>query len=746
VSAGILDGVRVVDLAQGLAGSVAAMVLAEAGAEVVRIEPPGGDPMRGAPPFAVWNRSKSSVALDAFGAGRDQLERLVRGADVLIHDYPPGEARAKGLDDASLKRLAPGLIVAAVTGFPEGHDDDETPADDVLVLAKSGIMDEQGAVRRDGPIYVRFPLGSWGAVWLAAIGIATRIYNERRGGGVGAVRTSLFQGALVPVLMLWRRVEKNAGPMLTIGMPKGGKVTMAECQDGVWLHLMRNPDLAPLMQQVLGELDPADVAKANEGNTNPAYPSWGANLLAFKRRPSTEWLPDLWASDVAVQPALPMGQLYYDEQSQANGYVVPVDDPVFGRTQQPGSPYTTTPPPEIRGPAPVLDSGREALERWEPRPARPASRTFKRPLEGLKVVDFGNFLAGPLAPMLMADMGADVVKLEATTGDMMRPTEFAFYGCQRNKRGIAVDMKNPASRPIVERLVRQADAVHHNLRMPAAKKLGIDYETLHALNPRLVYSHVSSYGPIGPRKDWPGFDQLFQASSGWEYEGAGEGNQPIWHRFGMMDHQAAMSSLYALMLGLIERERTGEGQFVAASLLGASILTTSETLVLPNGELAPYPQLDSMQMGVAENRRIYPTADGWLALSTDARGLAKLAEAIGAARGESLEGPLSRMTLKAALEAARLSDAPAAPVRLDQADAFFDNPANRRIKLAAHTDHPVHGRFDQPGAFWTFEGQDLAFDRCSPTLGQHTAEIMGELGFSSGEVQALAAKGAILLG
>jgi len=250
------------------------------------------------------------------------------------------------------------------------------------------------------------------------------------------------------------------------------------------------------------------------------------------------------------------------------------------------------------------------------------------------VVDFGNFLAGPLAPMLMADMGADVVKLEATTGDMMRPTEFAFYGCQRNKRGIAVDMKNPASRPIVERLVRQADAVHHNLRMPAAKKLGIDYETLHALNPRLVYSHVSSYGPIGPRKDWPGFDQLFQASSGWEYEGAGEGNQPIWHRFGMMDHQAAMSSLYALMLGLIERERTGEGQFVAASLLGASILTTSETLVLPNGELAPYPQLDAMQMGVAENRRIFRTADGWLALSTDARGLAKFAEAVGAGRGE----------------------------------------------------------------------------------------------------------------
>src|SRR5438034_7527759 len=109
-----------------------------------------------------------------------------------------------------------------------------------------------------------------------------------------------------------------------------------------------------------------------------------------------------------------------------------------------------------------------------------------------------------------------------------------------------------------------------------------------AINPRLVYCHVSSYGPRGPRRDWPGFDQMFQASCGWELEGAGVGNKPIWHRFGMMDHQAAMASLLATLSGVYARDRTGEGQFVATSLLGACLLTVGETIVLPDGTLAPY--------------------------------------------------------------------------------------------------------------------------------------------------------------
>jgi crotonobetainyl-CoA:carnitine CoA-transferase CaiB-like acyl-CoA transferase len=382
---GILDGVRILDLAEGLAGSVAALILAEAGADVVKIEPPGGGPLRGKPPFHVWNRSKRGVAMDVTGADRARFEDLVRSADVLIHDLAPTAAAARGLDEARLKALAPGLIVCAVTGFPAGHDEQETPAIDTLVLAASGVMDEQGPVARaDGPVYLRFPLGSWGAAWLAAIGVATRLYNLRRGGGPGAVGTSLLQGALVPMMMHWRRLEAPSDALVE-GMTKDTKATIAECADGVWIHMMRDPEIAPLMQAELARMSPAAREAANTARPS-RWPNWGACFAAFKARPSAEWLAALWACDVPVQPALPMGALYYDAQCQANGYVLDVEDPELGATRQPGAPYAVTPPARVRSPAPCLNADRAAvLAEWTPRPSPAVTRTFRRPLEGIKV-------------------------------------------------------------------------------------------------------------------------------------------------------------------------------------------------------------------------------------------------------------------------------------------------------------------------------------------------------------------------
>lgn len=743
---GILAGVRVLDMAEGLAGSVAALLLAEAGADVVKVEPLAGSRLRGSAPFAIWNRSKRSVCLD-IGADRAQLDQMIARADVLIHDLSFADAQAQKLDDAALRDSAPHLIVCGVTGCPQGHDDEALPASDAIVLAASGICDEQAAITRDGPIYLRFPLGSWCAAWLAAIGVVTRIFNARRGGDIGAVRTSLLQGALLPVMMLWRRVEAPS-PALAGAFPKKARPSLAECGDGVWIHMMKAPDEAPLMREALAALGPEKVKALNEaaGPISPMFPNWGANVAILKTRPSAEWLADLWASDVSVQPAVPMGRLYFDEQAAANDYVIDVDDPQFGRTRQPGHPFSVTPPAALRGPAPPLGGDAQAILReWSPRAAPPtASARIKRPLDGIKVVDFGNFLAGPLAPMLMADLGADVIKLESTGGDQMRWAEFAFLACQRNKRGIAAELKHPATREIVEKLVAQADVVHHNLRMPAATRLGLDYESIRQINPRVVYCHVSSYGPRGPRKDWPGYDQLFQASSGWEYEGAGEGNPPMWHRFGMMDHQGALASLYATLLGLIERERTGEGQFVSASLLGASLLTISETLVGPDGELTSFARLDGQQLGVGPGDRIYRTADGWLMLQATDAAMSDIRQALAAKDQASLEARIASTPSSAILQAARAAGANCTPVRLDQGGAFFDNEANRRIGLAVTLPHTKYGKLEQPGALWSFEGQELAFERAPPLIGEHTREIMKSLGFSDEKIAELEAAKAIV--
>ncbi len=746
----ILDGIRVLDLSEGLAGSMAALVLAEAGADVIKVEPPTGTALRGTPPFTVWNRSKRSIALDAHGRDRETFEALLKAADVLIHDYAPAKAAMRNLDEASLQALVPSLIVCPLTGFPIGHEEQETPAYDTLVLAASGIMDEQAPVSRpDGPVYIRFPLASWGAAWLAAIGIVTRLFNARRGGATGNVRTSLLQGALLPVLMHWRRVEAPS-PALSYGQPKFETFpTLVECSDEVWLHFIGDVRKAPLVVETMEAISLQEREVANKADFSSYWSDWGWCKAAFKLRPSDVWLKELWAHDVAVQPVLAMGALYSDEQCQVNGYVIDVEDLENGKTRQPGMPFVTTPPPRKPFSAPPLDADREnIIKDWTARPKRAAmapSSEFKRPLDGIRVLDLGSYLAGPLAPMLLGDLGADVIKLEGLNGDNMRvAAEWSFFGCQRNKRSIALDLKHPDARQVIRRLVERADIVHHNQRMPAAKKLGIDYESLRAINPRLIYCHVSSYGPVGPRKDWPGYDQLFQSSSGWEYEGAGEGNMPMWHRFGMMDHQAALSSLYGVMLALFERERTGLGQFVASSLLGASLLTSSETHLTAGGKLAPYAHLDSQQMGVGPGDRLYQAADGWLALIADDTSLQKLIQSLDLADPRELERAIAVMPLDNVLALAQQAGALAVPARTDQQDAFLDSPLNRQLGLTAAMQHSAYGRVEQPAAMWHFEGQKLAFDRAPPQTGEHTRQILTEAGFSRPEIDSLLTKQAVM--
>lgn len=751
---GILDGVRILDLSRGLAGSVAGMLLSECGADVVHVEPPAavGRPRR--PGDLTWNRSKRSIVLDLGDTGdRARLEQLLGASDVVIHEHGPEQARTLGLDDESLAARHPHLIASSVLSWPANHPDADLPVDELLAMARMGICDEQMPMRRGGPVFIRFPLGSWGAVYLAAVGIAARLLLRGRTGQVGPAHTSLVQGALVPMGMHWSRAE-HPSPPLAIGMPKegrGSQVTLMECADGMWVHLMKSPDTSPLMRAALDRMGPEGVAAANEaareaaGAVGMGYPNLGANVEAMLTRPSTEWLADFWANDIPAQPALPFGAIFDDEQALANGYVDHLDDPEAGRIRVAGRPLSISPPQRIRGPVPRAGAhGEEVLAEWSDRRPRPErSGPPKRwPLEGVRVLDLGNYLAGPYAPMLLADLGADVVKVEATTGDAMRPTGWAFAGCQRGKRGVALDLKAPEARPALEALVKWADVVHHNVRMPAARRLGIDYGSLRALNPTMIYSHTSSYGPAGPRADWPGYDQLFQAQCGWEALGAGEGNPPTWHRFGFMDHQCAMSSALATVLALYQRDRTGEGQAVAASLLGAGVLTASETFVRPDGTIQPVPTIDADQTGTGPGYRIIELGDGWLAVAatTEEQVLALCAIA-GVDQPADAAVALKDRSLPETLAALAGAGVPAEEVRTDQRSAFFDSPANRASRLVAQYDHAEWGRFEQPGALWYFGDVDVQLHLAPPALGEHTREVLREVGLDEREIRQLVETG-----
>jgi len=349
------------------------------------------------------------------------------------------------------------------------------------------------------------------------------------------------------------------------------------------------------------------------------------------------------------------------------------------------------------------------------------------------VLDFGNFLAGPLGPMLLADLGATVIKVEAPTGDQMRWVEWAFAGCQRGKRAVALDVKSPACRPALEALLRWADVVHHNLRMPAARRLGLDAASVRAVNPDVVFCHVSSYGPTGPRADWPGYDQLFQASCGWERLAAGAGNPPMWHRFGFMDHLCAMSSIAATLMALYQRDITGRATDSAGSLLGAGVLTNSETYLRADGSLMPVPRLDAQQTMLSAGERIIELSDGWIAVA-----------ATSLAQVERLEKVLAEgtTTVASALAALDTAGVPATAVRQQQKGPFFDDPDHLAAGLVASYRHVQWGQMEQPGAMWFFGDQQVRLDLAPPVLGEHTVEVLREVGLSDDEIEAALSAGA----
>jgi len=732
----ILNGIRIVELGYGHAASVSAMLLAEAGADVLKIESKQGIESRKLASFSVWNRSKRSVLLNCdVPSQRGELDDLLARADVLITDWTPSRQATLGLDVASLTARFPTLIHTSVGGWPAGHRLEEALVDDTLVLAESGLMDEQRGYR-DGPIYLRFPLGSWGAAYLAAIGTIAKLIQRGRCGGGGSVGTSLLQGALLPTAMLWRRAERSSSAFEK-SMGKDMRSPQFKCADGVWIHVKAPPDAAPKMRAALDALGPERIAELNRGHpSDHTCVNWGANAHIFLTRPSSEWLEDLWGADIPVQADVPMGQIYFDEQAAANGYVVTVEDPVFGRTRQPGPPVAVDPPMRVKGPAPSLGSSTASV--WDseiPTSLMADSVVSMRPLEGVRVADFGAYLAGPLAAMLLADLGADVVKIEGPAGDIMRRVPGAFVGCQRGKRSLALDLKGNGANEITRRLARWADIVHHNIRLPAAQRLGLDYKTLSASNPDLIFCHVSSYGPLGPRKDWPGYDQLFQAQTGWEVEGAGVGNQPMWHRFGMMDHQAAMASVLGTLLALYHRDQTGRGQAVAASLLGASLMTVSETVVGHDGKLTPFQRLDASQTGVAPGRRIYKANDGWVAIVVENPGAFEvLLQSIGVSTQVAAEKKFRTMLVDEIIEVVGAAGGEAASARSNWRDSFFDSPDNRAAGLIKTYDHATLGKLELVGSFMSINGMATISDLPPPEVGEHSDKVIRELGFDEDEI------------
>lgn len=384
-------------------------------------------------------------------------------------------------------------------------------------------------------------------------------------------------------------------------------------------------------------------------------------------------------------------------------------------------------------------------------------------LEGVTVIDFGQYLAGPFGPMVMSDLGADVIKVEPITGDGMRMVNKPFFGCQRGKRDIALDLKTERGHDVALQLIAKADIVHHNMTAGVAKKLRIAYDDCVAVNEDVVYCNTWAYGLEGPLAHFGGLDPLFQAATGIEYDAGpvAEGNAPLYLRFGMTDTANAMLSVVGCLTALYHQRRTGEGQELWTSLLdGAAVLQADALLV--DGKPVARPGLDAGQHGLDACYRLYRTSDGgylqlaavkpahWTGLC-DAVGRPDLAD--DARFATARDRRANRAALEAILEPIfesrtnvtwkrRLTDVgvpSALPTETHDGELMLFDADHERLGLVTEYEHPIMGLMRQYGSLVDFSETPGSIDGPPPLVGQHTREILEWIGCSPGEIDDLRA-------
>jgi crotonobetainyl-CoA:carnitine CoA-transferase CaiB-like acyl-CoA transferase len=394
-----------------------------------------------------------------------------------------------------------------------------------------------------------------------------------------------------------------------------------------------------------------------------------------------------------------------------------------------------------------------------------ASSDFRLPLSGIRVIDFGRFIAGPYCAMLLADLGADVIRVDRRHGSEDRYTGpvtqggegGAFLSLNRNKRSLTLDSSQPAAADIIRRLVKSADVVVANLPISVLRKMGLDYDTLRALKRDIILARISAFGPDGPYAHRPGFDTIAQAMSG-AMSLTGFPDTPIRSVVSFEDYGTALHTAFGIMVALYHRAQTGEGQVVDGSLLATGV-TFMQALLAERSVTGIVRQSRGNTGFFTAPADTYRTADGWITVQTIGRDMfARWARLVG--REELVEDPRfrddllradNRETITQAMEAwlanrttaqalADLEGArlPAGPV-LDL-EQVLDDPQVKARELLQYMDYPGAPKpvpLANPAV--RLSATPGSIRRRAPTLGEHTDEILDELGYSAPEIRALRA-------
>jgi len=563
-----------------MAGPLATAVLGDYGADVIKVEPPTGDPARRLPAFQTWNRGKRSVVLDLKSSdGREAALRLAEAADVVVTSWRPGVAERLGLSYDDVSRINPAAVYVSITGYGETGHRAGLKGYEALVAAKSGrMMMFEGVAPRPGPAFPAVPCASYSAGMLALQGILAALHVRRRTGRGQKVRVSLL-AALMPFdIVMWigwqlrgkeLETEGQPAPMVLqkfLGERKPGQnatvaarsydpsqlyrpgvrvprpnYLVAVTKDGVWLQFANTTDRLCLAQmQALDLLDlygDERFAKLPAVFTEDAAEElWEIVLERVRSETYEEWAARFAEyEDLAVERLRQPVEALDHPQVRHNRHVIQVPGLDGQPTLQPGPIVRVggSFPPVTRR-APLLGEHSEEvlgeLGGWPRRPPLEISAGgqdgARAPLEGVTIIDFSTWIAAPYSTSLLASLGARVIKVEQVGGDTSRYSTGGLlsFPMTQGKESIALNLKDPRGLEIVRRLIARADAVVHNFRPGVAERLGIDYDSCRRLNPKVIYLNEASYGDSGPDARRPAFFASIAAAGGNTCRQAGAGH------------------------------------------------------------------------------------------------------------------------------------------------------------------------------------------------------------------------------
>jgi crotonobetainyl-CoA:carnitine CoA-transferase CaiB-like acyl-CoA transferase len=644
----------------------------------------------------------------------------------------------------------------------------DRPYGESLAAAKLGTMVDKGSSHRAGPMYLGHPALHYGQAFLAVMNVLAAI-RARREIGVGqGSEASLLDAFLAqsPMNHWWQEdgisyIKKgDSGAVDRFGHVR--LVTgMFQCGDGKYLQIHTGSGGFKPAFDILGFGDRIQAVKGLEMAvplTDDEYKIAREEIFpAFMQRPRNEWIPLFHAADVAALPVLEPGEILLDEQVEFAGMRIAIADADYGTIYQaaPAGRFAAT-PCSVPAPAPVIGADNavlDALLAAPQRTAKPAVRAIRRPLEGMRVVDFSSFFAVGFGGRLLNDLGADVIKVETPAGDQMRPLPDVFDASNRGKRDIVLDLKTPEGLAAAKRLVASADVVTHNLRPGKADKLGIGYEALKAVKPDLVYLYLPGYGSAGPKSLLKAFAPLISGWTGLLYEVGGEGNDPNRSAFGNEDYNNGFVAAVMAMMGLEARDEgakdgLGLGQYVECPQLHSSLWTTSEHFL--DADMKPVYGLrsDQQQQGFNALDRIYRTQDGWVCICCreEAR-FAALCAATGLSTRDDaaiktwLDGWFTERTSDQAFAALDAAGAAAEIVCegpwVDDALWFDWMLASNRV---VENRDSMYGHLRQFGLFNRLSLTPGLAQGDAPRLGEHTVAILAEAGFSDAEIADLIAR------